>query len=84
MRSIIRQEPIEYFLKELNFPIVKDDDNSAAGGTTAAKALITEGVQIVIGSSGSSVSAAMATDLVQVFGWKRGAAFTQAILMERV
>lgn len=97
-------------------PIVKDDDNSAAGGTAAAKALIAEGVQIVIGSSGSSVSAAMATelgsqkipqisyaasspslsdrslypyfmrvvgsdadqgkaiaDLVQVFGWKRGA-----------
>lgn len=44
-------------------PIVKDDDNSAAGGTAAAQALIAEGVHIVIGSSGSSVSAAMAAEL---------------------
>lgn len=44
-------------------PIIKDDDNSAAGGTAAAQALIAEGVHIVIGSSGSSVSAAMAAEL---------------------
>lgn len=44
-------------------PIVKDDDNSAAGGTAAAQALTADGVQIVIGSSGSSVSAAMAAEL---------------------
>lgn len=44
-------------------PIVKDDDNSAAGGTQAAKDLIAEGAHVVIGSSGSSVSAAMSTEL---------------------
>jgi branched-chain amino acid transport system substrate-binding protein len=43
--------------------IVKDDDNSAAGGTAAAQGLVAEGVHIVIGSSGSSVSAAMAAEL---------------------
>ena len=44
-------------------PLVKDDDNSAAGGAAAAQELIAEGAHIVIGSSGSSVSAAMATEL---------------------
>ena len=44
-------------------PIVKDDDNSAVGGTAAVQALIAEGAHIVIGSSGSSVSAAMAAEL---------------------
>lgn len=44
-------------------PNVQDDDNSAAGGTAAANALVTWGADIVIGSSGSSVSAAMATVL---------------------
>jgi len=48
----------------INFTaIVKDDDNSAAGGTFAASTLISEGVEVVIGSSGSSVSAAMAAEL---------------------
>jgi ABC-type branched-subunit amino acid transport system substrate-binding protein len=48
----------------INFTaIVKDDDNSAAGGTFAASTLISEGVDVVIGSSGSSVSAAMAAEL---------------------
>lgn len=41
---------------------VQDDDNSAAGGTAAAQALIAWGAHIVCGSSGSSVSAAMATE----------------------
>ncbi|OLS20963.1 MAG: Leucine-, isoleucine-, valine-, threonine-, and alanine-binding protein precursor [Candidatus Heimdallarchaeota archaeon LC_3] len=40
-------------------PIVKDDLNTAAGGTQAAQDLIAEGVHVVIGSSGSSVSGAM-------------------------
>ena len=44
-------------------PLVEDDDNSAAGGTAAAQTLIAKGVDIVIGSSGSSVSAAMAAEL---------------------
>ncbi len=44
-------------------PNVQDDDNSAAGGTAAAQTLISWGADIVIGSSGSSVSAAMATEL---------------------
>ncbi len=44
-------------------PNVQDDDNSAAGGTAAAQTLIAWGADIVIGSSGSSVSAAMATEL---------------------
>ena len=43
--------------------IVKDDDNTAAGGTFAASTLISEGAEVVIGSSGSSVSAAMAAEL---------------------
>jgi len=43
-------------------PNVQDDDNSAAGGTAAAQALIAWGAHIVCGSSGSSVSAAMATE----------------------
>ena len=48
----------------INFTeIVKDDDNTAAGGTFAASTLISEGVDVVIGSSGSSVSAAMAAEL---------------------
>ena len=48
----------------INFTaIVKDDDNSAAGGTFAASTLISEGVDVVVGSSGSSVSAAMAAEL---------------------
>ena len=48
----------------INFTaIVKDDANTAAGGTLAAQSLITEGVDVVIGSSGSSVSAAMAAEL---------------------
>jgi branched-chain amino acid transport system substrate-binding protein len=48
----------------INFTaIVKDDDNTAAGGTFAASTLIAEGVDVVIGSSGSSVSAAMAAEL---------------------
>jgi branched-chain amino acid transport system substrate-binding protein len=42
---------------------VKDDDNSAAGGKFAAETLISEGVDVVIGSSGSSVSAAIAAEL---------------------
>ncbi len=46
-------------------PIVKDDDNSPEGGTAAAEALVAEGVHIVIGSSGSSVSAAMQDVLKQ-------------------
>ncbi|MFQ5820571.1 MAG: ABC transporter substrate-binding protein [Candidatus Heimdallarchaeota archaeon] len=44
-------------------PNVQDDDNSAAGGTAAAQALIAWGADIICGSSGSSVSAAMATEL---------------------
>lgn len=44
-------------------PIVKDDDNTAEGGTAAANALVSEGAHIVMGSSGSSVSAAMAAVL---------------------
>ena len=44
-------------------PIVKDDDNSVAGGTLAAQELIAAGVDIVIGSSGSHVSAAISTEL---------------------
>lgn len=48
----------------INFTaLVKDDDNTAAGGTFAAQSLIAEGVDVVIGSSGSSVSAAMAAEL---------------------
>lgn len=43
--------------------LVKDDDNSAAGGKFAAETLISEGVHVVIGSSGSSVSAAIAAEL---------------------
>ena len=46
-------------------PIVKDDQNTAEGGTQAANALVAEGVHIVIGSSGSSVSAAMQEVLKQ-------------------
>src|SRR3990172_1240538 len=38
---------------------VFDDDNSAAGGTAAANNCVAENATIVIGSSGSSVSAAM-------------------------
>lgn len=44
-------------------PIAKDDLNTAEGGTAAANALKGEGAHIVIGSSGSSVSAAMAAVL---------------------
>jgi branched-chain amino acid transport system substrate-binding protein len=43
--------------------LVKDDDNSAPGGKFAAETLISEGVHVVIGSSGSSVSAAIAAEL---------------------
>ncbi|MFQ5980850.1 MAG: ABC transporter substrate-binding protein [Candidatus Heimdallarchaeota archaeon] len=43
--------------------IAKDDLNTAEGGTAAANALVLEGADIVIGSSGSSVSAAMAAVL---------------------
>jgi branched-chain amino acid transport system substrate-binding protein len=43
--------------------LVKDDDNSASGGKFAAETLISEGVHVVIGSSGSSVSAAIAAEL---------------------
>jgi len=44
-------------------PNVLDDLNTAAGGTLAAEALIAWGAKVVIGSSGSSVSAAMASAL---------------------
>jgi branched-chain amino acid transport system substrate-binding protein len=43
--------------------LVKDDDNSASGGKFAAETLISENVSVVIGSSGSSVSAAIAAEL---------------------
>ncbi len=46
-------------------PIVRDDDNSAEGGTAAANSLVAEGVHIVIGSSGSAVSAAIQEVLKQ-------------------
>ena len=42
---------------------VQDDLNTAAGGTAAAETLLAWGVDIVLGSSGSSVSAAMASAL---------------------
>ncbi|MHA1967250.1 MAG: ABC transporter substrate-binding protein [Candidatus Hodarchaeales archaeon] len=42
---------------------VQDDLNTAAGGTTAAENLLAWGAHIVLGSSGSSVSAAMASAL---------------------
>lgn len=42
---------------------VQDDLNTAAGGTTAAQNLLSWGADVVIGSSGSSVSAAMASEL---------------------
>lgn len=42
---------------------VQDDLNTAAGGTTAAENLISWGADIVLGSSGSSVSAAIASAL---------------------
>jgi branched-chain amino acid transport system substrate-binding protein len=44
-------------------PLVKDDDNSAEGGTAAANSCISDGADLVIGSSGSTVSAAMAAVL---------------------
>jgi branched-chain amino acid transport system substrate-binding protein len=44
-------------------PLVKDDLNTADGGTAAAQSCISEGANLVIGSSGSTVSAAMATEL---------------------
>ncbi|MHA2224486.1 MAG: ABC transporter substrate-binding protein [Candidatus Hodarchaeales archaeon] len=44
-------------------PSVKDDNNTVSGGITVAQELITEGVDIVIGTSGSSVSVAIATEL---------------------
>ena len=43
--------------------IVKDDQNTAAGGTAAAQSCISDGADLVIGSSGSTVSAAMAAVL---------------------
>ncbi len=43
--------------------LVKDDLNSAAGGTAAAQSCISDGADLVIGSSGSTVSAAMANVL---------------------
>ncbi|MHA1984309.1 MAG: ABC transporter substrate-binding protein [Candidatus Hodarchaeales archaeon] len=43
--------------------IALDDENTAAGGTAAGQSCITQGAHIVIGSSGSSVSAAIATEL---------------------
>ncbi|PWI46476.1 hypothetical protein CEE45_16620 [Candidatus Heimdallarchaeota archaeon B3_Heim] len=42
---------------------VQDDLNTAAGGTAAAETLLAWGADIVLGSSGSSVSAAMASAL---------------------
>ena len=44
-------------------PNVQDDLNTAAGGTAAADTLLAWGADIVIGSSGSSVSAAIASAL---------------------
>ena len=43
--------------------IVKDDLNTAAGGTAAAQSCVSDGANLVIGSSGSTVSAAMASVL---------------------
>ena len=43
--------------------IVKDDNNNAAGGTAAAQSCVSDGADLVIGSSGSTVSAAMAAVL---------------------
>lgn len=43
--------------------IVKDDNNNAQGGTDAANACVSDGANLVIGSSGSTVSAAMASVL---------------------
>ncbi|MHA2297403.1 MAG: ABC transporter substrate-binding protein [Candidatus Hodarchaeales archaeon] len=43
--------------------LVKDDNNDAAGGKFAAETLISEGAHVVIGTSGSSVSQAMAAEL---------------------
>ena len=42
---------------------VKDDLNTADGGTAAAQSCISDGANLVIGSSGSTVSAAMASVL---------------------
>ncbi|PWI49001.1 hypothetical protein CEE45_03540 [Candidatus Heimdallarchaeota archaeon B3_Heim] len=44
-------------------PNVQDDLNTAAGGTAAAETLLAWGADMVIGSSGSSVSAAIASTL---------------------
>lgn len=44
-------------------PIVKDDLNTAEGGVSAANSCISDGAHLVIGSSGSTVSAAMASVL---------------------
>ena len=44
-------------------PNVQDDLNTAAGGTAAADTLLAWGADIVLGSSGSSVSAAIASAL---------------------
>jgi ABC-type branched-subunit amino acid transport system substrate-binding protein len=44
-------------------PFVKDDLNTAAGGTDAANSCVTDGADLVIGSSGSTVSGAMAAVL---------------------
>jgi ABC-type branched-subunit amino acid transport system substrate-binding protein len=44
-------------------PIVKDDLNTAEGGTAAANSCVSDGADIVVGSSGSTVSAAMAAVL---------------------
>ncbi len=44
-------------------PNVQDDLNTAAGGTAAAETLLAWGADIVLGSSGSSVSAAIASAL---------------------
>jgi ABC-type branched-subunit amino acid transport system substrate-binding protein len=43
--------------------IVKDDNNNAQGGTDAANSCVSDNADIVIGSSGSTVSAAMAAVL---------------------
>ncbi|MHA2337177.1 MAG: ABC transporter substrate-binding protein, partial [Candidatus Hodarchaeales archaeon] len=46
--------------------IALDDGNNAAGGVVAAQTCISQGAHVVIGSSGSSVSAAMQNELKQV------------------
>jgi ABC-type branched-subunit amino acid transport system substrate-binding protein len=43
--------------------IALDDDNTAAGGTIAGESCVSQSAHIVVGSSGSSVSAAIAAEL---------------------